>query len=602
MANQNKNNATKNNKRNHNNNRGRNRNKERNNFQDRFSDAEFDKGKRFGESKSLKPVNCKSSDNDSSWYIPKGMTASDVLSIPETVLSGSPIPMTTIYSGTTWNYQAVAVPGIRAFHIISGLPEDSTRSVSPINQAGSDLYQAIQAANSRNPVYSMPLLLMYIYAHADVLAYYQFLTRIYGVIRNYSMFDVYTPKALCSAMNVNFDSIKNNLADFRIQINQLADAIRSLVIPSTIQYLERKIFLYSNIYTDSSTSKAQYYMYVPEGFYQWVEGQGDDPAGNPGLTYLQFQSIWKDNTYTDWTKGTLTADQLIEFGWQMVDALRNSEDVRWIGADLLKAFGVNAMYTVQGLDETFSIQPVYNAEVLSQMENAFIYPGVVNAQSAPKLDITITQDPGIGPDLRMGVTKLVQHSFKYQVSNQDSLILGAENQPFEMSLANTLSPSVYLLNFHKDSVSSEEMMVASRFTSAVPIQLEGSVISMTLPNTEIICGMYTYYWDVSPGTSTNYMHGDVKWSHQAFGNEQGIGKYGSAFYAASAWSKFDWSPAMFMHTFVKDPNTAKNYMVFYDMMFDLDNYYVIPHELMKNVNYTALLGLFVPSGLPNLSM
>lgn len=561
----------------------------KNNWQDKFADKEFDKGKMSGNY----PINVKSTDNDGVWYVPPEMSASDVLSIPEVILSGSPLIEKTVEMmdpstspATTTNVNTVMrTPGVAAYHVTPCLPTFDGKPIDAINQVGSQLYQAMQAKNSRNPIYGMPSVMMYIAAHADVLSYYEFLIRIYGITRNYDTFDAYTPQVLLQSMGVDYNDIRLHMADFRIGINQLADAIRALLIPSAFKFIDRRIFLYSNVYTDSNTAKAQYYLYTPQGFYQWVEGQGNDPLGRPGLTYLKF---------VQFSGPKYTVDQLLQYGWDLVEPLLASDDIRWIAADMKKAFGLESMYQVKGIDETFSLRPIYNAEVLSQMENAFIHPPVVGGMTA-----SIIQDVGIdGTNL---TAEGVQMGPFYYTSNTAStnamnLYYGSDGQGFSNTkLFEELRQDQYYLNFHTDSVSSESMMVASRFT--VPAKMtahgtSGSTWDLECETTEIITGAYYYQFDskgavgLVPASSTIVLGTGA--SAETFENFAKM---------ISIWSKFDWSPKLNIYRVANSSSTF--YAIPSDVLFDLDNYYRIPSALMSEVNYTATLGLFTPRQLPD---
>lgn len=559
------------------------------NFQDEFSKREFDKGFRKGEKCS--PINTKSTEsNAAQWYVPPTMNASDVLTIPESIMSGNPVQ----YREGDIASQAITMPGVVAYHIVNTLPEYTTWAVTPVNQAGSDLYQAMQSKNSRNPVYDMPLMMMYILAHADILSYYTFLCRVYGIVRNYDMYNMYTPQVLLQAMNIDFESIRRNLADFRIQINQLADAIASLVIPGAFDYIERKIFLYSSIYTDSNTAKAQYYLYVPEGFYKWVEGQPQDPAGNDGLTYLDYTPLWSTSN--------LTYEYLIEYGWNMVTPLRNSDDVRWIGADMIKAFGIDAMYKVHGLDETYRVQPGYNSEVLSQMENAYIYPkaeyGVPNA---PKFGVReyVVQNTGISTTGSLGPVSLSMYDFAVYSTEVDW-----NNQTSTTGklgdLSNNIEQSQYLLNFHHDNVTPDELLVASRLSVSKNVDESGGEYTYHFmpETTEFIAGAFVYSIAADKTIKVRDYYSEVICKAQTdatFGLMPGY-----VLRTLSDWSKFDWSPRLHVYDTRKVGTT---YILEYiDDIWDLDNYYRVPATLMTQVNYMAVLGLFAPKGLPDVSM
>lgn len=562
------------------------------NYQDRFAESEKFKGKQGN----CPIMNVKSSDNDARWYIPPEMEASDTMTIPETVMSGAPIihHSSINTSGVVTNRRTTKVPGVAAYHVMSQLPSFPDMPVEAINQVGRNLYQSMQAKNSRNPIYGMPTVMMYLVAHADVLSYYEFLCRIYGTVKKFDTFDNYTPIVLLQAMGVDFDDIKMHLADFRNNINLLADAIRSLLIPSAFDYIDRKIFLYSNIYTDSNTPMAQYYMYVPEGFYVWVEGQGNDPVGNPGLTYLKFEDYWLP-------EGQLhNATSLIEYGWNMITPLRNSGDITWIAADFKKAFGAESMYHVQGIAETFQLDPVYNAEVLSQMENAFVYPPALQVSKTDNRILgAIVQDPGI-QDGNLYATKVQQAFMAYQTSPVIAREVNVPESGNTIPFSQTIEDQTVILNFHHANVTPDEMLVASRFTASKPFVITNydtplgtitDAVSIQNPETtELILGCYYYQYDYNRSVVS-----DVMWSHEIVNNAPSVALGNSITTTQrhlSLWSKFDWSFKMYLSYFGTDEKIHST-----DTVFDLDNYYLFDRFLLTQTNYRATLGLFSPRQL-----
>lgn len=606
------------------------RNNQRNNFQDAAEDREYNKGFNAGRRNMITPVSgLQSTDNDASWYIPNGQMARDVLSIPESIGAGKPIKQ-TLSNGTGAASQYQVVPGICAFNVMSLIPSDNRGINSPINRAGLSMYQAIQAANSRSPQYGMPLIMMYLIAHTDLLSLYQYLTRAYGVLRNYSYYDLYTPDALLKAMHIEPVSLKNNLAEFRTQLNQLADAMAALVIPSAFTYADKKIFLYSNIYKDADTAKAQYYMYTPVGFYTWEEGKPKDPAGNSGLTYLQFMDlktfqIIEGDTNTQWM---ISAFDLIDLAWEMVTSLRNSEDIRNIGADLIKAFGINKMYKVNPIAETFTVTPVHNKEVLSQMENAFVYPGRTyqyssTASSTTNYTVTasICQNPGI-QDNSISAEYIYQQQFYWKNSELDvfnSLVEPGTGGSPDISFLTLTEPDVYLLNFHEQSVTPELLLTSSRFTTAKQLQTitiksesnsstTDSYFTVDPETTEIILGMDWYYWSYDSftiNTTTPKLTHRLTQTYELYnddGDSSPINRMSwfENFVRTSLWSEFDWAPRVVNIAYNLNGNKPKIDFTSAPL-WDIDNYFELPKTLLTNVNYMATVALFQPRGLPNVN-
>lgn len=581
MANRNRNNF---------NNRNRNRgnkkpNREKDNYQDESMIREYNKGRRSAEG----PVVTGSHDNDPVWYIPNGMMAKDVLSVSMAIPNGIPVllndPIAPNPDGLVdpRNYEMTVTPGIMVYDVIGTLGDTRSDSMAPINITAASLFQAIQSKNSRTPSYEAGNLMMYFVALSDAVSAYVWATRVYGTARNWEYLDRYTPEALCAAMRVDYQDITSNLANFRTGLNQVAAALQSLYLPKTIDYTNRKVFLYETIYKDAESSKAQYYLFNPAGFYKYREG-GTDPAGQ-NLTYLQFRPLVKSTS----ASVTIGYQDILDMLWELIQPLRLSDDVRMIGADMIQAFGMGSMYQVQMLDETYLVKPEYNKEVLMQMENAYICPALTFAHS-DLWQIAIIQNPTINAG-----NALKQYALKYQSLGQN-----VYSQIPELCA----EPDNYLLNFHHENVTPEELLVASRLsthggiTVSVPPSGQFNNVSVVPYTTEIVAGARIYYYNASQsGTTLSYALQHITVQTEMSGNSL-IDTLNSIM----LYSRFDWSPKIrvgAINASAATP-TAKGYWVS-QYLHDIDNFTYIGKELMYNTNYMSMLGLFTPK-LPDVTL
>lgn len=564
-----------------NNKRGR-KNKERNNFQDMAEEREYNKGKRAG----AFAIETGSSDNDPSWYMPNGQLVRDVASFPFGINVGEPLSGPDNLTIDNTSVHNMKNPGIAVFNVLPtiGTAGDQT---SPVNIAGNNLFQALQVESSRNPQYEMSDMMIYVIALTSAYSYYSWLVRIYGVMNNFEILNRYTPKALINAMGVDYEDLKANVAAFRGSINVFANALASLYLPKTLDYTKRQIFLYESIYTDSDTAKAQYYMYNPVGFYEWHEGEAS-AAGTANPASLLLKRL---------PATPMTVDDLIQYGWDLIDPLRGSDDIRMIGADMIRAFTVGNCFSVAPISETFKVTPVYNAEVLAQFENAWIAPPV-------------------GTELLAGIKGAEEINTGYIMSQYAYSPTAASHlQAGYASLFQAFGGS-YIVNFHKDSPSPEDILVATRCT-AIPkmspiskgaaITWGGKTVKFTnggyalFPQTtETICGV-NLYWMKGDGT----IDSGVVWSQYTVGRVTGITPSSgpsplmTSYNILGIVSRFDWFPAVWP-TFLIDqsagtpPVVTPNAFSFNEPFFDLDNFTIIGKESMNRMNEIAMLGLFAP--------
>lgn len=407
------------------------------------------------------PVYTGSTDNDPSWYVPNGQLIKDVASIPTVFRSGAPVILNTdpVESPSEFRTVEMNAPGIMALYTMP-MFGDGHDEYSALNTAANAFFIELRRATSGTSYYEDVDSMLYLLAGANVLSAYAFVVRVYGLINYYKLENAYTPRALVEAMGVDYDDVSTHMADFRAMLNKFAYRLQSIALPKVTDYITRAVFMYENVYTDASSSKAQYYMYSPVGFYQYNEG-GDSVETAAGALYFRplryFTSSHSETTPDPALPGIgmMSHTELINMLNALLDPILESQDMGYIMADVLKAMGSGAMYSVTPIAETYINAPVYNPEVLAQIENAFIYGyEFVSA--------------GVNQKVEIGRSSLVPyfgaiHTQMVQSIDSKTYNAAAWQMP---TLGQFYHDSRIPLNFHYDSVSPENIMVASRLATS----------------------------------------------------------------------------------------------------------------------------------------
>lgn len=575
-----------------------------NNFQDKFADREYDKGERAGVA-----IETGSSDNDVSWYIPNDQLLKDVASFPTDIPNGSPIINREYLSDyaandtfMNWNVQNQISPGVMVYYVVPTFG-DSHDSISPISIAANALFTSVRQATSGTSYYETPDLMLYTAAFASAYSLYAYLIRLYGMMNKYSVYDRYLPKALVTAMGADFDDLLANKADFREYINTFAYQLAQFAIPKDINYITRQIFLYENVYKDANSRKAQYYMYNPKGFYVLNPGSGDSPIAT--LNYTDLPYVPENNELPGPNNPKLMKfSDIRTYVDDLIRPLMASQDFRYIQADFIKAFGSESMFKVAPIAETFTVEPVWNEEVLMQMENAFIYPWA-------HITATLTQNPGIGgyftTDYRLGfysTDKVNAHYTQFAKYYEDKF------DPVQT----LLNDKHILLNFHKDTVSPEDIMIATRLATTgmegVVITEQPSDLTYWMPSnpaSEIISGAQIFAFDVTEKEP----YGEAflqDWyfdhynlftiGYQGTTNTVPVNLLARQFAVQSVLSTFDWHPKVEFNQVVYSSNNATlgkptlGLLNRNGLVFDLDIYARIDAKELESINTVAMLGLF----------
>lgn len=337
----------------------------------------YEKGDRMGEEEAYHKY------NDVSWYAKNDNMLRDAASLSYNNPLGQKFKLKDIYkSGSmTVNGGETSVPGLMTFTYIPciGVSKDSS---SPANLAAQNIYSYVRYMNSGAKNYDQADLMLYLLAMDNIYMMWNWLKRMYGYLRTYSIYNKYMPRAYATAETLNFDDAIANLADFRMQLNSLAAQISSFCVPAVMPLFVRHSWMASNIYADSANQKAQQYMYIPRCYYTYEE-----TASQFGGK-LQYHAILYSETVLH------TYSDYCGFLKSMIDKVAYSEDIGVMSGDILKAYGQEKLFKISPIEPDYMVAPVYNEEVLNQLHNSTHIMQLTSADADSTLDVT--QDPNSG--------------------------------------------------------------------------------------------------------------------------------------------------------------------------------------------------------------
>lgn len=316
--------------------------------------------------------------NDRSWYTNNGQLISDAGTYSFNNAIGARIRNISVLPMSDEAYVDTSIPGIMTIRLLPSVGK-STDPYTPINVAARSIYDKVNYKNSRNFSYEAPDLMMYLGAIAAAYSYHAYLCRVYGVLNTFSQTNRYIPDALVRAMGVNPDNLRSQMADFRYFINYFARKVNTFVVPVGISYFEQAYWMYSNVYMDADSIKAQLYVYAPFAFWKYNE------------TGTQYGGTLNPVTLTNaWTTGATFSD-LVTMGNDLLEPLFRSQDINNISTDVMKAFE-NAVITLPDITSDYAVVPVYNPEVLTQIHNCYAVGNFALTQGRG----SVTQDPNDG--------------------------------------------------------------------------------------------------------------------------------------------------------------------------------------------------------------
>lgn len=498
--------------------------------------------------------------NDPAWY--KNLTAyfDDVSNWSFNNVAGLPFSATT---GVEVNHPASAsttdklpvlnginnytAEGIMVFDI-APTPGTLTSIHDAGNVAAQQLYTTLRKANSGRVNYDLPEPMMYSMGVDSAYMVYEYMLRGYRSMLSFNYANRYIPAALVEAQGFGM-ALMDELADFKAALDLFSYKLASLSMPDQFDIIKRHSWMFTNVYTDSAGRKAQMYLFNLHGVYIWTEGS------NNKETYLKYTPLH-----------VLTGNSLITSVKQVnaimnavLDPLLGSQDVGIISGDMRKAFGDANMITIAPVESHPFLEPVYEKEVLQQIENMEIVPSsrdlwAERLEASHFLDITQNlQNLTYGPYLTQAPSFPTSTSWNFQVGRK------------------------HVINMHSDQPTSDDVIVATRLIPKI------QSLSYAGPNANVWT-LANYGTEICVGARM-IMINDIQantYSINGFQSDIEINA-SQALMIATRWTKYDWAPTLYWW------NRTSNAATLSTICCDLDNYYWADWSSLENLNNAAVM-------------
>lgn len=489
--------------------------------------------------------------NDVKWYANNPELLRSAASLPFSQTTGQLLP----FMPKSW---ATSVPGVMGLYFV---PQLGGGELDAINTAKDELYSYVVHANSRNTSYNASDLMLTVVAGAQIFAALGSAIRAYGIMRTFDQRNKYLPKGLIAALGFDYEDLKSNLSHMWFDINELIARSSQIWIPNTMPILDRWFWLNSNVYMDSASVKGQYYVFVQDGFLGFNETTYD--------TGTALEWMKSDGTLTSTPSQRYSNKSLANHTWAdfmkmingMFSLLLDSEDRGIMMGDIMKAYGAERLYALSPITSDYRIVPVYDQEVLTQIENT-----VPNALMYS--DIQQTADG-----------KIVKNA------NFTSI-----NVP-----ANVL-PKLAVLNFHTTEVPTPEMiMVATRLMNLGIIGYKSpitntNVFRVAAIGSESVVEIHYISYDYSKNPAL------IDTQYRCRLTSTDATSADTVFRTCFAELAFDWSPWLYLvdnstlpSAIVDGQDYSNNIEA---AVGDYDNYTVIDSDSLIKMHNTAMYSLF----------
>lgn len=505
--------------------------------------------------------------NDISWYSNNPQMLKDVASLP----FGNPmgVPFNRVKEGSTYvtpisSRLNAAVPGIMKLRFTPTLGNPQ-KAQDALNLAAQQVYSVDRAANSGASNYDKTDVMLMIAAMDSAYMLYASLVRVYKLLRKTDYTNRYRPDALVKCLDFNPSNLRKNMADFRYVINNFAYQLASINVPDQFDFINRHSWMCSNVYKDANEIKSQFYVFVPDGFYVYTEGSDSNPTS---LEYKKITAIsGGGNVNTGFTLDNIQT--MIE---TIMNPILGSADLGNISGDLAKAFGEGGMIKIPTITEFEELDPIFNEEVLIQIQNADI-----NGYVTPAAVVQNLTNLTYGPYLQE------QYAFSPQTGNSAKALLAKQDLYHVMSV-----PS--------DNPTPELSMIASRLMHLVKYTVNnaGAIVNASVKSvgSEIIVNAAVYFindaGEVTLGSST--LSGVISMDGTAISSNN--------LQLIEDFSKFDYAPELILLQFVDDPGAPAS-MQYNGDIFEYRNFTLVSDESVKDINDVAISSLFKAKSMSN---
>nr|AVX53373.1 putative capsid [Marmot picobirnavirus] len=466
------------------------------------------------------------------------------------------------------------VPGVCRIDFMPG-PGVSGDNFAPINTALIDLMTRMKNKQRITGNFDWADMGMYMLAIDSLRMWCKQAARIYGIAKNMPRLNYYYPYTLLEALECPFDSIDQEFSDMRAFINQAINQVNRYKIPSGFQFYERHAWMCEGLFVDGTEEQAQTYIFNPSRLYVF------------------------DNTVE--TGSQLVATTLTEASWpamkaqfkQMIHALAGDEDTGFISGAFMSAFDGQLEPDLPEIPEDYQILPVYNEDVLMQIENADLVGSIVGNT------FNVTQDPSVNSGALLYQPQVTQGS-STGAAYGDTRWWNFKK----------------MLSFHKSKPEQMDYMKASRF-KATAINagsiVDNSAVRISSCGTELLLAAVLYTGPAGidadanpPSTSvvfTNVFSDRNTYNPNSLTTQSLADLSNSKAYFTTFLSQlaaFDWHPKVWSITGnITNPEAALDDMVIREEVhspaFDVANWAFISDEQLEQLNYVALTSAFKPN-------
>lgn len=313
--------------------------------------------------------------NDPGWYTRSGLLTRNASNISTYLPIGDMMSNTILQRDFT-------PAGIARYDYMPCFGDVSGPTHS-INYVARLLYTVVNSKNSRNDRYDPSDLMTYVLGVANAWVLHSVVLRMIGMFNTYSVLNRYWWQDVMRTMGFSPIDATNDINHWVTLANKMALALNTLPVPKGITYFDRCQMLPSTVYVDSPVEKASFYYFMPARLFKFTY----DDEGKGMLESVA--TPFANHTYSN---ASITPVELEAFFNSLTSDLLNDSDIRYMGADIYKAYDGD-LYKIPQIDVKFTQSFVYDPMMNLQLRNATVHDYLRDGmQEKSGQHYTISQD------------------------------------------------------------------------------------------------------------------------------------------------------------------------------------------------------------------
>lgn len=260
------------------------------------------------------------------------------------------------------------IPGIM---VLDWMPwiGDSATATDPASIMAKEIYAKVRSVFSGSLDADPPDYVVYLMALDSIFSYIAYLKRIYRILNAYTPDNYVLPDVVLGSMgftDAEIQTLRLNKSQLWQAINELVLTSRKFTCPAQMDIFNRHYWMSDNVYTDAPTVNSQFYMFNLARVFIYqntlIPGTTSDYAS--GLAPIRMPTFITGATRDCSVQG------LFNFGLRLINALVAWDDAYTINGYLKKAYEGVPNFIVDELPADQPFNPVYEPEVLLQIENS----------------------------------------------------------------------------------------------------------------------------------------------------------------------------------------------------------------------------------------